>query len=597
MRSRNRISGFVWGRARSALVLVLIVCAIGFELTRQSLLSIQKFGLSFWRTETWDPVAGQFGALPFIWGTLYSSILALAIATPVALGIAVFISELCPACLRQPLVFLTELLAAIPSIVYGLWGIFVLVPAVRWLEVSTPDVLRHTPLFSGPPLGVGMLAAALILAIMVIPFTSSVAREVLKSVPAAQREGAYALGATRFEAIRAALFYARTGIIGAIMLGFGRALGETMAVTMVIGNNPRVSASLFAPQYTMSAVIANEFTEAADPLYLNALIEIGLVLFIITLASTRCRAPSSGAWRAIEACRAIGRGARGGGGVNRTRWRKLLSSALRRLLRALGAAGARAAGVRAVLRRQPGHSARSTSRSSPTCRSRSAKPAAVWRTPLSARCCSRRSGRCSRCPIGVVSGIYMSEFAGTRLASAVRFAADTLNGVPSIVIGVFAYGVAVLPFRQFSAIAGGLALGIMMIPIIARTTEELLLLVPGTMREGALALGATRARAVFTVLLPAALPGIVTGVVLALARIAGETAPLLFTSFNNPYFTTSLRQPISSITVQVYTYAISPYADWHRQAWAGALVLVTIVFVCSLLARLATRKLARLQAR
>jgi len=200
-------------------------------------------------------------------------------------------------------------------------------------------------------------------------------------------------------------------------------------------------------------------------------------------------------------------------------------------------------------------------------------------------------------PIGVVSGVYMSEFAGTRTASVVRFAADTLNGVPSIVIGVFAYGVAVLPFRQFSAIAGGLALGIMMIPIIARTTEELLLLVPGTMREGALALGATRARAVFTVLLPAALPGIVTGVVLALARIAGETAPLLFTSFNNAYFTTSLRQPISSITVQVYTYAISPYPDWHRQAWAGALVLVAIVFVCSLLARVATRKLAGLQAR
>jgi phosphate transport system permease protein len=195
----------------------------------------------------------------------------------------VFISELCPAWLRQPLVFLTELLAAIPSIVYGLWGIFVLVPAVRALETSMPDALRQLPLFSGPPLGLGMLSAALILAIMVVPFTSSVSREVLKSVPAAQREGAYALGATRFEAIRAALFYARTGIVGSVMLGFGRALGETMAVTMVIGNNPQVSASLFAPQYTMAAVIANEFTEAADELYLAALVEIGLVLFIITL--------------------------------------------------------------------------------------------------------------------------------------------------------------------------------------------------------------------------------------------------------------------------------------------------------------------------
>jgi phosphate transport system permease protein len=275
--------GFRIGTGLFAFAVILIVAAIGLELVRQSLLSIQKFGFSFWRTEIWDPVSGEFGALPFIWGTLYSSVLALLIATPIALGIAVFISELCPAWLRQPLVFLTELLAAIPSIVYGLWGIFVLVPLVRSLEYATPEALRQFPLFSGPRVGVGMLAAALILAIMVIPFTSSVAREVLKSVPMAQREGAYALGATRFEAIGAALYYARTGIVGAIMLGFGRALGETMAVTMVIGNNPQISASLFAPQYTMAAVIANQFREAADELYLHALIEIGLVLFIITL--------------------------------------------------------------------------------------------------------------------------------------------------------------------------------------------------------------------------------------------------------------------------------------------------------------------------
>jgi phosphate transport system permease protein len=266
-----------------ALVVIAIVVGIGFELTRQSMPSIRRFGFAFWHTETWDPVAGQFGALPFIWGTLYSSVLALVLSAPVAIGIAVFISELCPDSLKQPLVFLTELLAAIPSIVYGLWGVFVMVPAVRALETSLPSELRRLPFFTGPPLGVGMLSAGLILAVMVTPFTSSVAREVLKSVPVAQREGAYALGATRFEAIRAALFYARTGIVGAVMLGFGRALGETMAVTMVIGNNPRVSLSLFAPQYTMPAVIANEFTEAADPLYLSALVEIGLVLFLITL--------------------------------------------------------------------------------------------------------------------------------------------------------------------------------------------------------------------------------------------------------------------------------------------------------------------------
>ena len=200
-------------------------------------------------------------------------------------------------------------------------------------------------------------------------------------------------------------------------------------------------------------------------------------------------------------------------------------------------------------------------------------------------------------PVGIISGIYMSEYAGTRFASLVRFAADTLNGVPSIVIGVFVYSVAVLPFHQFSALAGGFALGVMMIPIIARTTEELLLLVPGTMREGALALGATHARAVFTVVVPSALPGIITGLVLALARIAGETAPLLFTSLNNKFFSTSLTKPIASLTVQVFNYANSPYEDWHRQAWAGALVLVGIVLTCSLLARFATRKLEGLSSR
>ena len=275
--------GFRLGTGLFGLVLVLLVVAIGVELLRQSTPTIQKFGFSFWRTQTWDPVSGDFGALPFIWGTLYSSVLALLISTPISLGIAIFISELCPDRLKTPLVFLTELLAAIPSIVYGLWGIFVLVPAVRTLQTSLPPMLKALPFFSGPPLGVGMMAAALILSVMVIPFTSSVAREVLKAVPIAQREGAYALGATRLEAISAALFYARTGIVGAIMLGFGRALGETMAVTMVIGNNPKISLSLLAPQHTMAAVLANEFTEADTTLYLSALIEIGLVLFVITL--------------------------------------------------------------------------------------------------------------------------------------------------------------------------------------------------------------------------------------------------------------------------------------------------------------------------
>lgn len=197
-------------------------------------------------------------------------------------------------------------------------------------------------------------------------------------------------------------------------------------------------------------------------------------------------------------------------------------------------------------------------------------------------------------PIGCMTGIYLSEYPGGKFADVVRFSADVLNGVPSIVIGIFAYGLVVLPVKRFSAIAGGVALGFLMLPIIVRTTEELLRLVPNGLREGALALGATRSRAVFSVILPAALPGILTGILVALARVAGETAPLLFTSFNNQYFSTSITQPMASLTVQVFTYANSAFDDWHRQAWAGAFLLVMIILLLSITARLAVRRLERM---
>ncbi|HKO55618.1 MAG TPA: phosphate ABC transporter permease PstA [Thermoanaerobaculia bacterium] len=197
-------------------------------------------------------------------------------------------------------------------------------------------------------------------------------------------------------------------------------------------------------------------------------------------------------------------------------------------------------------------------------------------------------------PVGVICGVHLSEYPTRRFSSLVRFAADVMNGVPSIVIGIFAYGLVVLPVKRFSAIAGGFALGLLMLPVVIRTTEELLRLVPAGLREGALALGATRSRAVFTVILPAALPGIITGVLVALARVAGETAPLLFTAFNNRFWSTSLMQPIASLTVQVFTYAISPYDDWHRQAWAGAFLLVMIILSLSITARFAVRRLERM---
>lgn len=264
---------------------VAIMALMAGTMVRSAIPAITTFGWPFLFTSTWDPVAEQFGALPFVYGTVVSSLLALLIAVPLSLGGAIFLVELAPSWLAQPLGFLIELLASIPSVVYGLWGIFVLAP---WLRTTVQPILGalfgFLPFFQGPAYGVGMLAAGIILAIMVAPLISGVSREVLMAVPNSQREAALALGATRWEAIRiAVLSYGRSGIIGAIILGLGRALGETMAVTMVIGNRPEIAASLFAPGYTMASVIANEFTEATSDFHLAALIEIGLLLFGVTI--------------------------------------------------------------------------------------------------------------------------------------------------------------------------------------------------------------------------------------------------------------------------------------------------------------------------
>ena len=268
-----------------ALGILLLVALIAFRMVDASMAAIQRFGLSFlWGTE-WNPVFKEFGALPFIYGTVVTSILALLIGGPISLGAAIFLAELSPNWMRSPVSFLVELLAAIPSVVYGLWGIFVMVPWLRsTLEPFLRSVLGFLPLFSGPAYGFGLLAGGLVLAIMITPTITAVSRDVIRAVPDTQREAMLALGATRWETIRTVVVpYASSGVIGATILGLGRALGETMAVTMVIGNRPEIAISLFAPSYTMASVIANEFTEATYDLYLASLIEIGLVLFLVTL--------------------------------------------------------------------------------------------------------------------------------------------------------------------------------------------------------------------------------------------------------------------------------------------------------------------------
>jgi len=270
-----------------ALCVPVLLAAIAIAIFIAGWPALRQFGLGFLTSSAWDPVQGQFGAAPAIFGTLVSSAIALAIATPLALGVSLFLSEFSPLWLRQPVAFLVDLLAAIPSVVYGLWGIFVLLPLLRSPVMPFLRDTLHlgaTGLFSGPAYGASMLAAGIILSIMVLPYIASVSREVLYAVPRSQREAALALGATRWEMIRQAVLpYARSGIIGGIILGLGRALGETMAVTMVIGNRHELALSLFAPGYTMASVIANEFSEASNDLHLSALMAVGFVLFVMTL--------------------------------------------------------------------------------------------------------------------------------------------------------------------------------------------------------------------------------------------------------------------------------------------------------------------------
>jgi phosphate transport system permease protein len=283
--SRGPDIAFKWVAVFAAAMIVVLIVMVGCELYYGSRLAIAKYGAGFLWSSEWDPVLEKFGALPFIFGTLVSSLISLLIAVPLGVATALFLTELAPLKVRQPIIIAIEMLAAVPSVIFGLWGMFVLIPWLRdslfvWLKKS----LGFVPLFQGPIYGVSMLAAGIIIAIMILPIVTSISREILRSVPNLQREAAYALGATRWEVLKiAVLSYARRGLFGAAVLGLGRALGETMAVTMVIGNRPQISASLFAPGYTLASVVANEFTEATTDLYQSALFEIGLVLFAVAI--------------------------------------------------------------------------------------------------------------------------------------------------------------------------------------------------------------------------------------------------------------------------------------------------------------------------
>lgn len=269
--------------AGAALLVLGLAGLILYQLIVQSWTSIKEFGLGFLTSDVWDPVFNEYGALPFIYGTVASSLIALLVAVPLSLGVAIFLSEIAPVRIRKIVGFFVEVLASIPSVIYGLWGVFVLIPLIRRVQPAVQSLLGFIPLFQGPPFGYSLIAAGIILAIMIIPTITSLSRDALNAVPNHQREASLALGATRWETIRRVVLpYNKSGIIAAVMLGLGRALGETMAVTMVIGNHPQINLSLFMPAQTMASLIANEFSEATDAIHLSALVEIGLILFLVT---------------------------------------------------------------------------------------------------------------------------------------------------------------------------------------------------------------------------------------------------------------------------------------------------------------------------
>ncbi len=614
----------------------------------------------------WDPEPShrKFGSLAFIYGTVVTSIIAMLIAVPLGVGTATYLAEIAPGWLRKTGSFLVEMLAAIPSVVYGFWGLYVFAPVLQRLIAG----------LGGPDqAGIGLLPAGLVLGIMIVPYVAAVSFDVCQAVPRSQREGSLALGATRWQTIWTVILpYARPGILGGCFLALGRALGETMAVTMLIGNRPDISLSLFAKGNSIPSVIANEFTEATYDLYLSALVELGLVLLLVSvgfsclgrlliwqmnrrpalkksasfggrlafwnkrstaakpdaaLAGERPAAisPGFGTSPAISARASFmdslmtgGNGRRGIAAIPlllplAAAWAAVafgvqnpdLRVALLALITAAGAVvvvwSLGVLGLCLAVTTVPlflivgylfyrGGTSLNwdffTQLPKPVGQTGGGMANAFYGSALMVGLATAFS-----VPVGLLAAIYLAEYRSDWLAPTVRFVAEMLGSVPSIVIGIFGYYLVVKPItHNFSGLAGGFALGVMMIPIVMRASEEALKLVPQALRNASYALGASHWQTIVRVSVPAALPAIITAVFLGIARVAGETAPLLLTASNNRYWPRSLNDFTPSLPVYIFNYAISPYEDWHRQAWAAAFVLVTAIMILNVGIRLLTGK-------
>ncbi len=641
----------------------VLIAAIGIALILASKRSLVANGLGFFIGEKWKPnpptammhIGNIFGVLPFVYGTILTSIIALALAVPLGVGSAIFLAEIAPRKISVPLSFFVEMLAAVPSIVYGYWGLSYLCPILVGVEQWLTANFGHIPFFAttiGTGTGQDFFAAGLVLTLMILPFITAVSRDVLQTVPVSQREAALGLGATRWEAIRTVVLrYASSGIIGAVMLGLGRALGETMAVTMVIGGSVTIghlknlaSFSIFRSGYTMTSLLMDQYPSPNSNLHASALTQVALTLFLITVV---VNAIARGlVW--LTAMRA------GGGSDASVKLKAFVASAVKFALLAvvllvfllqllsdlhtrgvLGLFGG--AEIAFFLVVAVWAASRFLTRSQ-------------WQPQWRRFASSAGIAACAVCtlvavgaliglltyvvqhgmpalnagffhkpdpdnpdsggmlhavvgtaelvlmaalvgiPTGILGGIYLSEFGNDRIGFVIRFFADLLNGVPSIVLGIFAYALIVVTTTAYQGVAGGFALAIMMIPTVMRTTEELMRLVPDALREGSLGLGATNARTVWKVVLPSARGGILTGALLAVARVSGETAPLIMVGCSSNLFHVDPRHALASLPVTIYILRNAPSNLAIQQSWSAALVLVALVLVASLLARVISNR-------
>lgn len=585
--------------AQSSGVFVLsVAAALVGVLLYQSWPALARYGeLKVLTSSDWNPSENAYGALLFVYGTLATSIIAMLVAVPLGVGAAAFLSEIAPPRVRKVTSFLLELLAAIPSVIFGFWALEFLArrglaPAYRLFGFDNTS-------------GEGILAAGLVLAVMILPYITALSFDVCQAVPRAQREGSLALGATRWQTIwKVVLPYARPGIIAACFLALGRAAGETMAVTMVIGNAQYLNFNPTATGDSIPSLIAGQLHETgpADTTRRAVLVSLGLLLLVIAfvmnvLARGFVRwlsKPRAHKARPLsvtaevpppadpaQATRAIRRAARADKVMTVALWACQVLTVLPLFL-ILGYITVKGAGqvTAAFFTNLPND-----------------KPPGLYHALVGSATLVGLAAAFA-IPVGLLAAILLSEYRNNRLVAPVRFVSEMLGNVPSIVVGVFAYAVLVYPFwlspgeRGFgySAWAGAFALGVMMLPVVIRSAEEAMRLVPNSLREASYALGATRRQTILKVVLPAALPAIVTGVLLAVGRVAGETAPLILTARGSQFVARSFADATPSLPYYVYDFATKPSEELKNLAWAGAFVLVVVVLCLNVGVRLLAGK-------